>query len=200
MTQPLTFEAAEGLGVDDAMARFALSALGGGLAPEAGQLVAEASRLRDRPDEALACLERARAMAPDHPAPLIALYRFYFYGHRLPEARNVGEAALAVARAALGTRFDAVPPSHDAVRYDAAVRFYLFTLKGLAYLHMRLGELEAARRCLGELRRLDPDDQVGSALLLHVLTRHEEAADADADADGFATRHAYPARGWAAQP
>lgn len=197
MTQPLTFE---GHALDDAMASFAQSALGGGLAPEAEQLVAEAGRLRDRPDEALARLERARAMAPGHPVPLIALYRFHFYGHRLAEARNVGEAALAVARAALGTRFDAEPPSHDAVRYDAAVRFYLFTLKGLAYLHMRLGELDAARARLAELRRLDPNDQVGSALLLHVLTRHEEEADADAQPDGFAALRAYPARGWAAQP
>ncbi|TDV26865.1 hypothetical protein C7405_11874 [Paraburkholderia caballeronis] len=186
----------------DTLARFAQLALGGGLPPEAEALVAEAGRLRDRPDDALARLERARAIAPDHPAPLIALYRFHFYGHRLAAARAVGEDALAVARAALGADFGVQPPSRDAVRYDAAVRFYLFTLKGLAYLHLRTGALEAARTRLDELRRLDPDDLLGGAVLLHVLTRHADEADrADlADADSPAALRAYPARGWAAQP
>lgn len=183
--------------IDAALADFAQSALGDGLAPEAAELVAAAGRLRERPDEALALLMRARAVAPGHPVPLIALYRFYFYGHRLAEARAVGEDALAIVRAVLGADFGVEPPSRDAVRYDAAVRFYLFTVKGLAYLHMRLGELEPARSLLGELQRLDPEDCVGGAVLLHVLTCHEEGADDDSP---YASPRAYPARGWAVQP
>lgn len=183
--------------IDAALADFAQSALGGGLAPAAAVLVAEAGRLRERPDEALALLERARAVAPDHPAPLIALYRFYFYGHRLAEARAVGEDALSIVKTVLGADFGVEPPSHDAVRYDAAVRFYLFTLKGLAYLHMRLGEFEPARELLDELRRLDPEDQVGGAVLLHVLTRNE---DNTGDNASDAVPRGYPARGWEAQP
>ncbi|SDC76032.1 hypothetical protein [Paraburkholderia lycopersici] len=194
MTQRLTPNAEA---IDDALADFAQAALGGGLAPEAAERVADAGRLRERPGEALALLERARAAAPGHPVPLIALYRFYFYGHRLAEARAVGEGALSIVRTVLGAGFGVEPPPRDAVRYDAAVRFYLFTLKGLAYLHMRLGELESARRRLDELRRLDPEDQVGSAVLLHVLARRE--GDVDDDGAG-ASPSAYPARGWAVQP
>ncbi|WP_260400568.1 tetratricopeptide repeat protein [Paraburkholderia tropica] len=179
--------------VDDALARFAQSALGGGLASEAAQLLAEAGRVRERPAEALGLLERARAIAPAHPAPLIALYRFHFYGHRLADARAVGEDALSIARSVLGADFGRVPPSRDAVRYDAAERFYLFTLKGLAYLHMRQGELASAQTLLAELRSLDPEDQVGGALLLHVLMRCED----DVDGDGAGVPRAYPARGWA---
>ncbi len=41
-----------------------------------------------------------------------------------------GEDALAIARTALGPDFGDEPPSDDAARHDAAVRFYLFTLKG----------------------------------------------------------------------
>lgn len=194
MTQPLTPDAAA---IDDVLAEFAQSALGGGLVSEAAELVGEASRLREQPDEALALLERARAIAPGHPVPLIALYRFHFYGHRLAEARAVGEDALSIVRSVLGAGCGVEPPPRDAVRYDAAVRFYLFTLKGLAYLNMRLGEMESASALLGELRRLDPEDQVGSALLLHVLMRYEAGVDAD---DPDASPRGYPARGWEVQP
>lgn len=193
-----TSDTMDGAIVDSGLDAFAESALGGGLSGDVAALIAQAGTLRDRPDEALALLERARAAAPDHPAPLIALYRFHFYGHRLAQARAVGEDALSIARAALGAEFGNVPPSRDAVRFDAAVRFYLFTLKGLAYLRMRLGELDASRVLLDELRRLDPDDQVGGALLLHVLARHESSGESgDGATDAL---RAHPARGWAVQP
>jgi hypothetical protein len=71
------------------------------------------------------------------------------------------------------------------------VRFYLFTLKGLAYLNMRLEDMDEARLMLGELRRLDPQDHVGGALLWHVLNRRDSGYPADAPAD-------YPVRGWGA--
>ena len=126
-------------GFDEASAlAFAEGALGGALSPEVDALIAEAGSLRAQPDAALALLERARAAAPRHPVPLIALYRFHFYGHRLAQARAVGEDALAVARMALGAEFGDQPPADEAVRHDPAVRFYLFTLKGLAYLNLRL--------------------------------------------------------------
>jgi tetratricopeptide (TPR) repeat protein len=178
---------------DGAAAAFADSAIGGGLSPEVEGLIALAGLLRDRPEEALPLLERARAAAPRHPAPLIAIYRFHFYGHRLAEARAAGTDALAIARTALGPDFGDQPPTDDAARHDAAVRFYLFTLKGLAYLGLRLGDLEEARLLLGELRRLDPQDRVGGALLGHVLARHEEGDAAGAGESPAA----YPAYGWA---
>lgn len=180
---------AASLGFDDDLAAFADGAIGGGLSPQVGALITQAGLLRDRPHEALPLLERARATAPRHPAPLIALYRFYFYGHQLALARTVAEDALAIARTALGADFGDAPPSDEAARYDAAVRFYLFTLKGLAYLNLRLGVLEDARLMLDELRRLDPGDRVGGALLSHVLARHEKGDAAD-------SALAYPVRGW----
>jgi len=184
--------------LEDAAAAFARSAVGGGLSPEVDALIAEAGRLRHRPEEALALLKRARSEAPSHPAPLVALYRFYFYGHQLALARAVGEDALAIARTALGPAFGDEPPSRDAARYDAAVRFYLFTLKGLAYLNLRLGELEEARLLLRELRRLDPEDQVGGALLSQVLANRVQYMEAG---DDLGAQAAYPARGWTgAQP
>ena len=180
---------AASLGFDDNLAAFADSAIGGGLSPQVEALIKQAGLLRHLPQEALPLLEQARAAAPRHPAPVIALYRFYFYGHQLAKARAMGEDALAIARNALGPNFGDTPPSDEDAQSDAAVRFYLFTLKGLAYLSLRLDDFEEARVMLGELRRLDPQDRVGGALLSQVLARHEEGDDADFSA-------AYPVRGW----
>ena len=78
-------------GFDEASAlAFAEGALGGAVSPEVDALIAQAGLLRAQPDAALVPLERARAAAPRHPGPLIALYRFHFFGHRLAEARAAG--------------------------------------------------------------------------------------------------------------
>jgi tetratricopeptide (TPR) repeat protein len=154
-------------------------------------LIAQAGALHHVPEQALPLLEQACAAAPRHPAPLIALYRFYFYGHQLAQARAVAEDALAIARTALGSQFGDVPPAEADARYNAAVRFYLFTLKGMAYLSMRLGDMADAHQLLKELRRLDPQDHVGGGLLSHVLCRHENAERGNAPVD-------YPVRGWSA--
>src|SRR6266702_9001523 len=50
-------------------------------------------------------------------------------------------------------------------------RFYLFTLKGYAYLQMRLGNLEEGRAAVAKLLELDPSDKVGARVLLDVLER-----------------------------
>lgn len=183
---------AHSLVFDDDLAAFADGVIGGGLSPQVEALITQAGLLRHLPHEALPLLARAREAAPRHPAPLIALYRFYFYGHQLDQARATGIDALAIARTALGPDFGDVPPNDEAACGDAAVRFYLFTLKGLAYLNLRLGEFQEARLMLAELRRLDPQDRVGGALLLHVLTRYESDEDTGVDE----ASSAYPVRGW----
>ena len=182
---------AHGLPFGDDLAAFADSVIGAGLSPQVSALLVRAALLQEQPQQALALLEQARAAAPKHPVPLIALYRFHFYGHRLALARAVGEDALAVARTALGPAFGDSPPGDEATRHDAAVRFYLFALKGLAYLDMRLGDMEEARGILAELHRLDPKDHVGAGLLWHVLQRHEAGGPTD-------NLTQYPARGWGA--
>lgn len=176
-----------------AAAAFAATVIGGQLDPEVEALIAQAGALREHPEQAPLLLERARALAPKHPVPLIAIYRFHFYGHALVKARAAGEDALVIARAALGPDFGDVVPDDDTTRGDAAVRFYLFTLKGLAYLNLRLGDLDEARLMLDALRRLDPKDHLGGGLLSHVLARHE-AGHTTSLVEGPAD---YPVRGWA---
>jgi hypothetical protein len=50
-------------------------------------------------------------------------------------------------------------------------RFFLFSLKGFAYLNMRLGNLAVGREAVLKLMELDPSDKVGAKVLLEVLNR-----------------------------
>ncbi len=177
---------------DDPWGGFDTAVLGGGLCPEAHDLIARAGACRQDVAQASALLDEAEALAPGHPAVLIARYRFHFYGHRLHEAREVAGQALKLARRALHRevmgQVDVSPLlSDEQVRFDAAVRFYLFSLKGHAYLCLRLGDLGEGRLALDELRRLDPHDRLGGSVLAEVLRRAEaRAASCDEDAeDGF---------------
>ena len=56
-------------------------------------------------------------------------------------------------------------------------RFYLFTLKGYAYLQMRLGNLDEGRAAVMKLLELDPSDKVGARVLLEVLDRMGRSDD-----------------------
>jgi hypothetical protein len=67
-------------------------------------------------------------------------------------------------------------------RGDAATRFYLFALKGYAYLSLRLDDPLEARDALRLLRALDPEDCVGGALLEAVRQR---AGQDDSDAEVY---------------
>ncbi|NTV09759.1 MAG: hypothetical protein HGA47_03190 [Zoogloea sp.] len=159
--------------------------LGAKLPAPVESLLARAGALWHQPDEALALLLEARREAPGHPATLIALYRFYFYGHRLAEARAVALDAIAWSASGLGLPADWREVSGIAWRnrvgqlaggYPALPRFWLFSLKGYAYLSMRLGDLEEGKAALARLHQTDPDNRVGHLLLEGVLARigHED--------------------------
>lgn len=120
-------------------------------------------------------LEQARAIAPLHAAVLIARYRFYFYKGRLVEALAVAEECLVKAADDNGIssdwrevkQLDAEFGSYEAI----LPRFYLFTLKGYAYLNMRLGNRDEGRAAINKLLELDPADKMGGKVLLNVLNR-----------------------------
>lgn len=171
-------------------ADFDSAVLGGGLPPQAEALIAQAGLLRN--DRALAepLLLQARALAPSHPATLIALYRFHFYGHRLHEAREIAKQSLDIARAALGETLNI---TDEQARFDATTRYYLFSLKGYAYLSLRLGDIQAGKQALLALQTFDPQDRVGAGVLTHVLARAEANNEQD-DGDSHSAPIAH--RGW----
>ena len=158
---------------------------GEGLPGTAARCIAEAGLFRSAdPERALELLRYAQALAPEHPATLIALYRFYFYGHRLEQARAVALEAIALGAQALDlpARWQDVPALElTGPREDPRTRFYLFSLKGYAYLSLRLGDIAEGDRALALLRQLDPHDRVGAALLVAVSARGGRDEDDEAD-------------------
>jgi len=149
--------------------------LGGGLPPEAEEHLWQAGLSYHLDDVAERHLQEAQALAPGHAAVLIGLYRFYFYKGRLADALDVAKLCLqkAARENKLAADWRDVAAS-DAVfsRYDDMLpRFYLFTLKGYAYLQMRLGNLEEGRAAVLKLLELDPSDKIGARVLLDVLER-----------------------------
>ncbi|MCA6218607.1 hypothetical protein KGA65_18870 [Ideonella sp. B7] len=166
------------LGVD-----FDDAVLGLGLPPLAEAALREAGEHRSDAPRSMAALMRAQALAPEHPAVLIAFYRHHFYGHRLGPARDVARRALVAGARALGLPAcwrDVPRQALAGARDEPITRFYLFTLKGYAYLSLRLGDETEARDALALLRHLDPDDRVGGALVEAVRQRALVGEDEDA--------------------
>src|SRR6266700_1800207 len=149
--------------------------LGGGLPPEAEFHLWEAGLSYHLDEVAEHHLREAQALAPGHAAVLIGLYRFYFYKGRLADALTI--AKLCLEEAAHENRLAAdwqqvAAGDAEFGRYENMLpRFYLFTLKGYAYLQMRLGNLDEGRAAVMKLLELDPSDKVGARVLLDVLNR-----------------------------
>jgi tetratricopeptide (TPR) repeat protein len=155
--------------------------LGAGLPLEAQKHLDAAAVSYADGDVALDHLRQAELIAPAHPAVLIGLYRFYFYKGRLEECLEVCHVCLAEA---IG--YNNLPDDWHQVQssdadfgsYEMMPRFFLFVLKGYAYLHMRLGNLEEGLAATMKLLELDATDKIGATLLLEVYQRRKEIDDA----------------------
>ncbi len=159
--------------------------LGAGLPSEAEDHLREAGRAYAQDATAERHLHEARQIAPDHAAVLIAFYRFYFYKGRLHEALEIARTCLAKAAVDLGLASQSVDDWRQVTREDAAFdtydavlpRFYLFTLKGYAYLQIRLGNIAEGRDAVMKLLELDPCNKLGATVLLDVLERMGRSDD-----------------------
>lgn len=172
-----TLEQAYGPAEDEQVAE----CLGDGLPPEAEQHLRLAGQNYHRDEVALEHLQAAWDIAPGHAAVYIGKYRFYFYKNRLVEALEIAKECLV--KAALDNGMS--PNWRDAKLTDAnfssfeaiVPRFFLFTLKGYAYLQMRLGDLEEGRAAVEKLLELDPADKLGGKVLMGVLERQANGDD-----------------------
>jgi tetratricopeptide (TPR) repeat protein len=163
--------------VDEMTGILAAPVFGGGLPPDAERLLYEAAHSYSEADVALAHLREARRIAPNHVAVLIGLYRFFFYKGRLQEALEIAQTCLI--RAAIDNSLpldwrDVQREQAPFASFDAPLaRFFMFALKGYAYLNMRLGDIEEGRQAVSKLLELDPSDKVGAGVLLGVLEQRE---------------------------
>lgn len=152
-----------------------LAILGQGTPEGVELLLRKAALAYSNPDVAESFLREADRTNSDHAAVLIARYRFYFYQGRLEDALDVSQRCLAKALRENGLPSDwrEVDPDQACFGDWGAVlpRFFLFSLKGWAYLRMRLGDMESARVAIDKLLQLDPTDKIGATTLAQVLER-----------------------------
>lgn len=135
----------------------------------------------DVPDDVRALVDAAREAPPDQVAGILwaalalspACLSVYYLLYKLHASRGELEPAERAARAALAEagRQAGLPGTADGeprptAEFDfgvpGAARFWLFTLKALAFISARRGQLSEARRLLAWIGAYDPSHSVGS--------------------------------------
>ncbi len=141
--------------------------------PEVQNLIRVASELYGSGEAELPLLQ-AYLRAPESLNVLVALNRFYYYQHRLTEALLISEKALNLIRQNIDFPNDwqQLERTHitDAPKeLLTRIRLYLFTLKSIGFLNMRLENLELSRGIFEKLISLDDKDRIGVKGLLEIL-------------------------------
>jgi tetratricopeptide (TPR) repeat protein len=120
-----------------------------------------------------AALLRAYFLAPEHLSVLVALYRYYYYQHRLEDALLVAERAIALSARDLALNqgwqgLDEAELRQIGQRSMTLTRFLLLALKGAGYLELRLKRAQAALARFEKLAALDSDGRLGIDSLLRM--------------------------------
>lgn len=143
--------------------------------PEVQHLIHQASAAYSEGGGELPLLQ-AYLRAPESLNVLVALNRFYYYRHRLQDALLISEKALALIQPSLEFPKDwrlleRVHISEAPKDSWPRIRLYLFTLKSIGFLNMRLQNLELSRGIFEKLVSLDDQDRIGAMSLLELVER-----------------------------
>jgi len=103
----------------------------------------------------------ALAAAPSELPTYFCLYKIHTYQGNLGEAQAAAESGLREAASQAGWHLDWRQWQPQAVPLEGAGRFALYTLKALAFIHLRQGNRHQALQILDRLRQLDPTGAVG---------------------------------------
>ena len=116
---------------------------------------------RTSPAQAEHYFQAALSSAPDVLPVYFCLYKIYAYQGDSTGALMAATAGLAEAtrQAQVGSDIHAWSGPIEAP--DGPLRFALYTLKALAFIHLKRGAREEASRLLQQLQRLDPQGRVG---------------------------------------
>jgi tetratricopeptide (TPR) repeat protein len=140
----------------------------GTVPPRVGGLLEEAMSAYADTVQAEALLQQARREAPEALPVYFSLYKFYFYKGRLTDAEEAARSALDIA-ARQGGFPDAyetlTPETTDWTRHDSPQHFYLFSLKALAFIRLRRGDVRGCEGILDKLKELDSADTVGGTVI-----------------------------------
>jgi tetratricopeptide (TPR) repeat protein len=108
-----------------------------------------------------ALFREALEMAPEELPTYFCLYKIHTYQGNLDEARAVAQAGLSEAARQAEWPGDWRQWTIKTDISEGAGRFALYTLKALAFIHLRRNERSAAEDMLDALRVLDPSGAVG---------------------------------------
>ena len=146
-------------------------------APEVEQMLSTAAENYADGSAELPLL-RAYFLAPTSLNVLVALNRFYYYQHRLEDALAATTKALAVIRPLIAFPEDWRDLQNHHISETPAnlltqVRLYLFTLKAIGFLNMRLELLDVSKTIFEKLVLLDSKDRIGAQGLLELVIKRQ---------------------------
>ena len=99
-----------------------------------------------------------------------ALYKFYFFQKRLVDAERIVLAGLEEAAKQGGFPNDYRRLVQNEQKWNLyaneSTLFYLYTLKALAFIKLRLGFTLDAQLVLSHLQQLDPEDLSGASVIM----------------------------------
>ena len=99
-----------------------------------------------------------------------ALYKFYFFQKRLVDAERIVLAGLEEAAKQGGFPNDYRRLVQNLQKWNLyandSTLFYLYTLKALAFIKLRLGFTLDAQLVLSHLQQLDPEDLSGASVIM----------------------------------
>jgi hypothetical protein len=118
---------------------------------------------------------QAQALDSECLQTYFALYKFYFFQKRLLDAERIVLAGLEESARQVGFPSDyrqllQSPQKWDMYANDSTL-FYLYTLKALAFIKLRLGVTGDAQLILSHLQQLDPDDLSGASVIMALAER-----------------------------
>jgi hypothetical protein len=99
-----------------------------------------------------------------------ALYKFYFFQKRLADAERIVLAGLEESARQGGFPSDYRRLARNRQKWNLYANeitlFYLYTLKALAFIKLRLGLTIDAQLVLSHLQQLDPEDLSGASVIM----------------------------------
>jgi len=123
------------------------------------------------PAQVEAALWTAVATAPDQLPVYYLLYKLHAGRGQMDLALSAATKGLAAAAQAAGLPLDwrLVQPDATDFSVPGAARFWLFTLKALAFISLRRDDRDTAAALVAQLKLLDPEDHLGASVVAKLL-------------------------------
>lgn len=128
--------------------------------------------------EAERCLLKAYLIDSDNLMVHVALYRYYYYQHRLEDAIRIVNRLLSSTSKKLGItenwkKLTVSIVEKAAKRSVSLLRYHLLALKALAFVKVRTGKIDEGISMMNKVVELDPKDYLKTRDLLNIIVAHE---------------------------